>query len=103
MVDTDPDKVDQLRFVLAPSPTPASSALIQVSTSGHVTTNSTQSPHHKHPARGPMTPSPGLGQDETLNVFSGVTSLKSDKDKMFVREANIRVGLLEEPALLLAY
>lgn len=32
MVDIDPEKPDQLRFVVAPSPTPASSALLQVST-----------------------------------------------------------------------
>uniref|UniRef100_A0A3Q3X4M2 Protein arginine methyltransferase NDUFAF7 n=1 Tax=Mola mola TaxID=94237 RepID=A0A3Q3X4M2_MOLML len=30
MVDIDPEKLDQLRFVLAPAPTPASSALVQV-------------------------------------------------------------------------
>lgn len=37
MVDIDPEKLDQLRFVVAPSPTPATT-LIQVS-DRHVTIN----------------------------------------------------------------
>lgn len=35
MVDIEPDAVDKLRFVLLPSPSLASVALMQVSVSGH--------------------------------------------------------------------